>query len=56
MYRFGKLIKRDELTNIQIEKLELERLLKEVIQKERDLLKKQGKQTWLDWIMEQIGY
>jgi hypothetical protein len=52
----GKLIHYDILTNVLIEKSELERLLREVNERARLLLKKKGLQTWFDWIMEQIGY
>ena len=52
----GKIIRHDTLTNILIEKSELERLLKEVKVKERILLKEKGLQTWYDWILEQLGY
>lgn len=52
----GKIIRHDPLTNIQIEKKELVRLLLEVTNKEREMLKKIGKQTWWDWLLEQIGY
>jgi hypothetical protein len=51
-----RIIRYDTLTNILIEKGELERLLREVKERERLLLKKKGLQTWFDWIMEQIGY
>ena len=56
MYKFGKVIKLDELTHLQIEKSELERLLKEIKYKEREILKRDGKQTWLDYIFEILGY
>ena len=56
MYKFGKVIKLDELTHLQIEKSELERLLKEIKYKEREILKRDGKQTWLDYIFEMLGY
>ena len=49
------IIRLDPLTNIQIEKKELERLLVEVKNKERDMLKNIGQQTWWDWFLEQIG-
>lgn len=52
----GKVIRKDSLVNLQIEKSELERLLREVKTRERLLLKERGLQGWLDWIMEQIGY
>lgn len=52
----GKVIRYDTLTNILIEKSELERLLREVKEKERILLKEKGLQSWFDWIMEQLGY
>tara|TARA_B100000242_G_C42997900_1_gene463533 strand:+ start:364 stop:546 length:183 start_codon:yes stop_codon:yes gene_type:complete len=52
----GNVIRKDSLINLQIEKSELERLLKEVKTRERLLLKERGLQGWLDWIMEQIGY
>jgi hypothetical protein len=56
MYKFGKLIKLDELIHLQIEKKELERLLEEVKYKERIILKKKGKQTWIDYVWELLGY
>ena len=56
MYDFGKVIKLDELTNIQIEKMELERLLKDVKIKERELIKKRGEQSWYDYILEIFGF
>ena len=56
MYKFGKVIKLDELTHLQIEKNELERLLKDLKYKEREILKRDGKQTWLDYIFEMLGY
>ena len=52
----GTVIRYDTLTNILIEKSELERLLREVKERERMLLKEKGLQSWLDWIMEQLGY
>ena len=52
----GKVIRYDTLTNILIEKSELERLLREVKERERILLKEKGLQSWFDWIMEQLGY
>ncbi len=52
----GKVIRKDSLINLQIEKSELERLWKEVKERERMLLKERGLQGWLDWILEQIGY
>ena len=52
----GKVIRKDTLINLQIEKSELERLWNEVKVRERILLKERGLQSWLDWIMEQLGY
>jgi len=52
----GKVIRKDSLINLQIEKGELERLIKDVKTRERIILKKRGLQGWLDWLMEQIGY
>ena len=52
----GKVIRKDTLINLQIEKSELERLLNEVKVRERIILKERGLQSWLDWIMEQLGY
>ena len=52
----GKVIKIDELKNIQIEKMELERLLKDVKIKERELMKKRGEQGWYDYILEIFGF
>ena len=52
----GKVIRKDSLVNLQIEKSELERLWKEVKERERILLKNRGLQGWLDWILEQLGY
>lgn len=52
----GKVIRYDKLVNLQIEKSELERLWKEVKERERMLLKKRGLQCWFDWLLEQIGY
>ena len=52
----GTVIRYDTLTNILIEKSELERLLREVKERERILLKEKGLQSWFDWVMEQLGY
>lgn len=52
----GKVIRKDTLINLQIEKSELERLWNEVKVRERIILKERGLQSWLDWIMEQLGY
>lgn len=52
----GKVIRKDSLINLQIEKSELERLWNEVKARERMILKGRGLQGWLDWLMEQIGY
>lgn len=52
----GKVTRKDTLINLQIEKSELERLWNEVKVRERILLKERGLQSWLDWIMEQLGY
>ena len=52
----GKVIRKDSLINLQIEKSELERLWNEVKVRERIILKERGLQSWLDWIMEQLGY
>tara|TARA_B100001989_G_C24080709_1_gene242279 strand:+ start:76 stop:258 length:183 start_codon:yes stop_codon:yes gene_type:complete len=52
----GKVIRKDSLINLQIEKSELERLLRDVKIREREVLKTRGLQSWLDWIMEMIGY
>ena len=52
----GKVIRKDSLINIQIEKSELERLLSEVKIREREILKNRGLQGWYDWLLEQIGY
>ena len=52
----GKVIRKDSLINLQIEKSELERLWQEVKTRERELLKQRGLQGWLDWILEQLGY
>ena len=50
-----KVIRYDTLINLQIEKSELTRLLNEVKERERNLLKQRGEQGWLDWIMEMLG-
>ena len=52
----GKVIRNETLLDIKMEKNVLETLLKEVMERERNLLKKRGEQTWLDWLMEQLGY
>lgn len=52
----GKVIRKETLLDIKMEKNVLETLLKEVMERERNLLKKRGEQTWLDWLMEQFGY
>ena len=52
----GKVIRKETLLDIKMEKNVLETLLKEVMERERNLLKKRGEQTWLDWLMEQLGY
>jgi len=52
----GKLIRKETLYDIAMEKSVLELLLRGVTERERNLLKKRGQQTWLDWLMEQIGY
>tara|TARA_X000000368_G_C23026442_1_gene710444 strand:+ start:1546 stop:1728 length:183 start_codon:yes stop_codon:yes gene_type:complete len=52
----GKVIRKDSLINLQIEKSELERIWKEVKERERMLLKERGLQGWIDWILEQMGY
>ena len=51
----GKVIRYETLINLQIEKSELTRLLMEVKERERNLLKERGEQGWLDWIMEMLG-
>tara|TARA_Y100001970_G_scaffold229127_1_gene284132 strand:- start:3479 stop:3658 length:180 start_codon:yes stop_codon:yes gene_type:complete len=52
----GKVIRKETLLDIKMEKSVLETLLKEVKERERRLLKNRGEQTWLDWILEQLGY
>ena len=52
----SKVIRKDTLINIQIEKSELERLLSEVKIREREILKNRGLQSWYDWLLEQLGY
>tara|TARA_Y100001970_G_C14181517_1_gene830089 strand:+ start:55 stop:237 length:183 start_codon:yes stop_codon:yes gene_type:complete len=52
----GKVLRKDSLINLQIEKSELERLWNEVKARERIILKERGLQSWFDWIMEQLGY
>ena len=52
----GKVLRKDSLINLQIEKSELERLWNEVKSRERIILKERGLQGWFDWIMEQLGY
>ena len=52
----GKVIRKDSLRKLQIEKSEVERLWKEVKERERILLKNRGLQSWFDWILEHIGY
>jgi hypothetical protein len=52
----GKVIRKDSLINLQIEKSELERIWKEVKERERIILKERGLQGWLDWILEKMGY
>ena len=52
----GKVIRKETLLDIKMEKNVLESLLREVKERERNLLKERGEQTWLDWLMEQLGY
>ena len=52
----GKVIRKETLVDIKMEKNVLETLLKEVKERERRLLKNRGEQTWIDWLLEQIGY
>ena len=52
----GKVIRKETLMDITMEKNVLEALLKNVKERERRLLKNRGEQTWLDWLFEQLGY
>ena len=52
----GKVIRKETLLDIKMEKNVLETLLKEVKERERRLLKNRGEQTWIDWLLEQLGY
>tara|TARA_B100001250_G_C19368322_1_gene600749 strand:+ start:349 stop:534 length:186 start_codon:yes stop_codon:yes gene_type:complete len=52
----GKVIRKETIQDITMEKSVLELLLREVKERERNLLKSRGEQTWLDWLMEQLGY
>ena len=52
----GKVIRKETLFDIKMEKSILENLLIEVKERERNLLKGRGEQTWIDWLLEQLGY
>ena len=52
----GKVIRKETLMDITMEKNVLEALLKNVKERERRLLKNRGEQTWIDWLLEQLGY
>jgi len=52
----GKVIRKETLFDIKMEKSVLEILLLEVKERERNLLKGRGEQTWIDWLLEQLGY
>ena len=52
----GKVIRKETLLDIKMEKSVLENLLREVKERERNLLKSRGEQTWMDWLLEQLGY
>ena len=52
----GKVIRKETLFDIKMEKNILENLLIEVKERERNLLKGRGEQTWIDWLLEQLGY
>ena len=52
----GKVIRKETLMDITMEKNVVEALLKNVKERERRLLKNRGEQTWIDWLLEQLGY
>ena len=50
------MIHNDKLWNTSEEINVLEKLLEELYKKQRELLKKDGKQGWWDYFLELIGY